>query len=89
MLDGNSLLVVAPTSSGQDHVGELAAIRAVTAGKKAAFLLPYRALVNEKFEDFSARFSPAGLRVVRCSGDASDGIAPVLERPIRPRLLHL
>ncbi|WP_230646756.1 DEAD/DEAH box helicase [Bradyrhizobium sp. Leaf401] len=78
VLAGNSLLVVAPTSSGKTLIGELAAIRAVTAGKKAVFLLPYRALVNEKFEDFSARFSPAGLRVVRCSGDASDGIGPVL-----------
>lgn len=78
VLAGESLLVVAPTSSGKTLVGELAAIRAVTAGKKAVFLLPYRALVNEKFEDFSARFAPAGLRVVRCSGDASDGIGPVL-----------
>ena len=78
VLNGKSLLVVAPTSSGKTLVGELAAIRAVTAGKKAVFLLPYRALVNEKFEDFSARFAPAGLRVVRCSGDASDGVGPVL-----------
>jgi hypothetical protein len=78
VLDGKSLLVVAPTSSGKTLIGELSAIRAVAAGKKAVFLLPYRALVNEKFEDFSARFSPAGLRVVRCSGDASDGIGPVL-----------
>lgn len=78
VLDSKSLLVVAPTSSGKTLIGEVAAIRAVTPGKKAVFLLPYRALVNEKFEDFSERFSPAGLRVVRCSGDASDGVAPVL-----------
>ena len=78
VLDGKSLLVVAPTSSGKTLIGELAAIQAVIAGKKAAFLLPYRALVNEKFEDFGQRYGPAGLRVVRCSGDASDGISPVL-----------
>ena len=48
------------------------------AGKKAAFLLPYRALVNEKFEDFEQRYGTAGVRVARCSGDATDGIAPVL-----------
>src|SRR5262249_20453759 len=46
--------------------------------KKAAFLLPYRALVNEKFEEFSKRYSAAGLRIMRCSGDATDGIGPVL-----------
>ncbi|MBY0467588.1 MAG: DEAD/DEAH box helicase, partial [Burkholderiaceae bacterium] len=78
VLAGNSLLVVAPTSSGKTMVGEVAAIQAVTSGKKAAFLLPYRALVNEKFEEFTERYTPAGLRVVRCSGDATDGIRPVL-----------
>jgi len=72
------LLVVAPTSSGKTMVGEVAAIQAVTSGKKVAFLLPYRALVNEKFEEFTERYSAAGLRVVRCSGDATDGIGPVL-----------
>jgi helicase len=78
VLAGRSLLVVAPTSSGKTMVGELAAIQAVTTARKAAFLLPYRALVNEKFEEFSERYTPAGLRVVRCSGDASDGVAPAL-----------
>ena len=78
VLDGGSLLVVAPTSSGKTLIGELAAIQAVIAGKKAAFLVPYRALVHEKFEDFSQRYGAAGLRVVRCSGDTSDGVGPVL-----------
>jgi replicative superfamily II helicase len=78
VLNGRSLLVVAPTTSGKTMIGELAAIQAVTLGKKAAFLLPYRALVNEKFEEFTARYAAAGLRVVRCSGDAADGIGPVL-----------
>jgi len=78
VLGGKSLLVVAPTSSGKTMIGELAAIHAVSVRKKAAFLLPYRALVNEKFEEFSERYTPTGLRVVRCSGDAADGIAPVL-----------
>lgn len=78
VLSGKSLLVVAPTSSGKTMIGELAAIQAVTSGKKAVFLLPYRALVNEKFEEFGQRYAPAGLRIVRCSGDATDGVAPVL-----------
>ena len=78
VLNGRSLLVVAPTSSGKTMIGELAGIQAVIGGKKAAFLLPYRALVNEKFEEFSARYQQAGVRVVRCSGDATDGIGPVL-----------
>ncbi|KMO19680.1 DEAD/DEAH box helicase [Methylobacterium indicum] len=78
VLSGNSLLVIAPTSSGKTMIGELSAVQAVIGGRKAAFLLPYRALVNEKFEEFSARYAEAGLRVVRCSGDAADGVTPVL-----------
>jgi len=78
VLNGRSLLVVAPTSSGKTMIGEVAAIQAVISGKKAVFLLPYRALVNEKFEAFSQRYAAAGLRVARCSGDATDGIGPVL-----------
>jgi helicase len=77
-LNGRPLLVVAPTSSGKTMIGELAGVQAVIGGKKAAFLLPYRALVNEKYEEFTARYGPAGVRVVRCSGDATDGIGPVL-----------
>lgn len=78
ILAGKSLLVVAPTSSGKTLIGELASVQAVTTGMKAVFLLPYRALVNEKYEDFAARYGSAGLRIARCSGDASDGVGPVL-----------
>ena len=78
VLAGRSVLTVAPTSSGKTMIGELAAVQAILAGKKAVFLLPYKALVNEKFEEFTARYGAAGLRVARCSGDASDGIGPVL-----------
>lgn len=78
VLAGNSLLVVAPTSSGKTLIGEIAATQAVIAGKKAAFLLPYRALVNEKYQDFSERYESSGLRIARCSGDATDGVGSVL-----------
>jgi helicase len=72
VLAGHSLLVVAPTTSGKTLIGEISAVRAAVNGKKAVFLLPYRALVNEKYEDFRATYEPAGMRVVRCSGDFTD-----------------
>lgn len=78
VLAGRSLLVVAPTSSGKTMIGELAAVQSVLAGKKAVFLLPYRAIVAEKFEEFSNRYGAAGLRVVRCTGDATDSVGAVL-----------
>jgi helicase len=72
VLNGESLLVVAPTSSGKTFIGELAAVRAALANRKTVFLLPYRALVNEKYEDFAAMYGQVGLRVIRCSGDFTD-----------------
>jgi helicase len=73
ILDGNSLLVIAPTSAGKTFIGEMAATRAIIEGRKAIFLLPYRALVNEKFDQFSELYgSRLGMRVVRCTGDYID-----------------
>ena len=79
ILDGQSLLVVAPTSAGKTFVGELAAIRAILDGRKAVFLLPYRALVNEKYDQFSDLYGATlGMRVIRCSGDYVDEIDPFM-----------
>src|SRR6266567_6306679 len=73
ILDGSSLLVVAPTSSGKTFIGELASARALTEGKKAVFLLPYRALVNEKYDQFYQLYEEKlGYRVIRCTGDYQD-----------------
>ena len=73
ILDGESLLVVAPTSSGKTFIGELASVQAVLQGKKAVFLFPYRALTSEKYEQFMSQYSEMlGMRVIRCTGDYVD-----------------
>ena len=65
-------MVVAPTSSGKTMVGELAAVQAVLSGRKAVFLLPSRALVNENsMKAHCSRRPRRCIRVVRCSGDAT------------------
>ena len=72
---GNSLLVIAPTSAGKTFIGEIAAAKAIIDGRKAVFLLPYKALVNEKFEQFSSLYgAKLGMRVIRCSGDYNDQV---------------
>jgi hypothetical protein len=79
VLDGASLLVIAPTSAGKTFVGEMAGTRAIMEGRKAVFLLPYKALVNEKFDLFTSIYGDRlGMRVVRCSGDFSDQVDPFI-----------
>lgn len=41
--------------------------------KKAVLLLPYKALVNEKYDQFISLYQETlGIRIIRCSGDYSD-----------------
>ncbi|MGA8475507.1 MAG: DEAD/DEAH box helicase [Candidatus Cybelea sp.] len=76
VLDGQSIFVIAPTSSGKTFVGELAGIRAVLDRRKAVFLLPLRALVNEKYDDFRGMYGDRlGMRVIRCTGDYHDDLS--------------
>lgn len=75
VLDGRSLLVVAPTTSGKTFIGEMASAKAIADGRKAVFLLPFKALTNEKYEGFEALYgNRLGLRVVRCTGDHHDEV---------------
>ncbi len=75
ILDGDSLLVVAPTSSGKTFIGEMASVRTVMQGRKVAFIFPYKALVNEKYDQFSDLYADRlGIRVIRCDGDHGEQI---------------
>lgn len=73
ILSGDSLLVVAPTSSGKTFIGEMAAARALADQRKAVFLFPYKALTNEKYDQFCGSYGDRlHMRVVRCTGDYQD-----------------
>ena len=79
ILDGKSLVVVAPTSSGKTFIGELAAAKAMADGRKTVFLLPYKALVNEKYDQFKRVYGSVGQRVIRATGDSHDEIPMLLK----------
>jgi replicative superfamily II helicase len=77
VLNGENLVVSAPTSSGKTMVGELAALRNVLDRKRALFLLPLKALVADKQRHFNAVYGPFGVRTVEATGETDD-ITPLL-----------
>ena len=64
LFEGASLLISAPTSSGKTFCGEMALIRAITERKKAVFLVPLKAVAEEKFRQFADCYGSIGLRVI-------------------------
>lgn len=79
LLKGEHLLVSAPTSSGKTMVGELAALKGILERKRAVFLLPLKALVNDKHQQFTRIYGEYGIRVIRATGEITDDI-PALMR---------
>ena len=53
---GHGVLVAAPTGAGKTVVGEFAAFLALRNGKKWFYTTPIKALSNQKFQEFVARF---------------------------------
>ncbi len=62
-LQGRNLLVLAPTSSGKTFVAELAALKHMEEGRRAVYLVPTKALAEEKARQMNARYRPLGYRV--------------------------
>ena len=77
LLDGEHLVVSAPTSSGKTMVGELAALHHVLRHKRALLLLPLKALVADKLRHFEAVYGPFGIRTIEATGETDD-ITPLI-----------
>lgn len=58
LADGRSVLVAAPTGTGKTVVAEFAIWLARNAGMRAIYTAPLKALSNQKFRDFRARYGP-------------------------------
>lgn len=69
LLEGESVLISAPTSSGKTFCGEMALVRAVLQRKKGIFLVPLKAVAEEKYNRFRECYGEAGLKVVIGSRD--------------------
>jgi len=69
VLSGESLLLIAPTSSGKTMVGELAAVHQALVQRKTAILVPFKALAEERYTDLQERWSRLNLQVALSTGD--------------------
>jgi helicase len=68
VLEGKSVLLACPTASGKSLVAYLGLLRAVRAGGTGLYLVPLRALAQEKYEELSA-FERLGVKVGISMGD--------------------
>ena len=57
LLDDKNLLVCTPTGSGKTLIAEIAALDSIINRKgKAIYIMPLKALANEKFKDFKKKY---------------------------------
>ena len=75
--EGSGVLVAAPTGAGKTVVGEFAAHLALKVGKKCFYTTPIKALSNQKYSEFVAKFGED--KVGLLTGDTSiNGEADIL-----------
>lgn len=77
LLRGEHVIASAPTSSGKTMLGELAAVRGALDRRRTLFLLPLKALVNDKLQQFRRVYEPFGIRTIEATGETDD-ISPLL-----------
>ncbi len=72
ILEGKSLVICAPTSSGKTFCGELAAVVNLFHRKKVIYLVPLKSIAEEKFSDFSRKYSNLGIKVIISTRDRKE-----------------
>jgi helicase len=72
ILEGKSLIVGGPGTSGKTFCGEMAALYQASRRKKAVFLVPLKAIAEERYKLFAERYSPLGLKIRLATRDFAD-----------------
>ncbi len=68
LLENKSLLVCAPTASGKTLIATMGIINTLDRGK-AIYLVPLKALANEKQKEYSNLFQNTKYKVIKSTGD--------------------
>jgi len=69
LFGGGNLLVQAPTSSGKTFIGEMAAVHMALQRRQVVYLVPLKALAEEKYETFRQKYDPYGIHVIVSTRD--------------------
>ncbi len=69
LLDGEGLVVTAPTSSGKTLLAELAFLAEAKNDRPVVLLVPSKALATERFTDLKRRYEPIGYRICLSTRD--------------------
>ncbi|HOJ33411.1 MAG TPA: DEAD/DEAH box helicase [Candidatus Hydrogenedentes bacterium] len=69
LFSAKNILIQAPTTSGKTFIGEMAAIQTAMRRKKAVYLVPLKALAEEKWDDFRTKYASYGIRVIVSTRD--------------------
>ena len=90
LLDGDSVVVSAPTGSGKTLVGETAVVAALARGQKAIYTTPLKALSNQKLREFQAKFGVrrVGLKTGDVDVNAADADVVVMTTEILRNMLY-
>lgn len=79
LLNGKNLLVCTPTASGKTLIAELTMINTILSkGGKAIYIVPLKALANEKYNDFKKRYSHL-IRIALSVGDFDSADAYLMD----------
>lgn len=72
LLEKGNLIISAPTSSGKTFCAEIAMARALLNGQKAVYLVPLKALAEERYREFSRKYEPLGLKTIISTSDRKE-----------------
>lgn len=74
LLAGYNLVIAAPSSAGKTFVGEIAIIARALEGKRALYIVPLKAMADEKYRLFRQRYGSErlGLEIVASTADLNE-----------------
>jgi helicase len=72
LLGGRNLIIFAPTSSGKTLVGEIVSVHYAMAKKRALYLVPMKALAEEKYHHFKNMYGELGIKTIISTHDRKE-----------------